>query len=114
MERLLELGRLYDYYGGLLSERQSLFVDAYVNENLSLAEIAEREGVSRPAVRDGIVHAEEHLRMLEQKLKLVERTERTRMLIREFRETAENTTLSDSERQQLILKANAIGAVWED
>ncbi|MDO4492624.1 MAG: sigma factor-like helix-turn-helix DNA-binding protein [Clostridia bacterium] len=114
MERLIELGRLYDYYGMLLSERQSLFVDAYVNENLSLAEIAEREGVTRQAVRAGIVQAEEHLRSLEQKLRMIERTETTRALIREFRTAVETTALDAAERQLLLRGADAIGAVWEE
>ena len=53
MDRLIKLGQLCDYYGALLTERQRKLLSQYADENLSLAEIAELEGVSRQAVRDG-------------------------------------------------------------
>lgn len=58
MDRVIELGRLFDYYGAFLTARQRALVDAYANENLTLGELAEREGISRQGVRDGIVRAE--------------------------------------------------------
>ena len=43
---------LYDFYGELLTDRQKEFFDLYYNEDLSLAEIAENEGISRQGVLD--------------------------------------------------------------
>lgn len=114
MDRLLELGRLYDYYGSFLSERQRVFLEESVNEDMSLAEIAEREKVSRQAVRDGIVHAAEHLEKLESELHLAERTEKTRIALREFNEFIEAGPFSDPWKQALIERVKAIGSIWED
>lgn len=75
MDRVIELGMLLDFYGALLTEHQYSLVDAYANENLSLGEIAEREGISRQGVRDGIVRAERQLREFEDKLSLIRRNE---------------------------------------
>lgn len=75
MDRVIELGILLDFYGAVLTEHQYSLVDAYANENLSLGEIAEREGISRQGVRDGIVRAERQLRDLEERLALIRRNE---------------------------------------
>ena len=69
MEKHVRLGLLLDIYGELLTERQRSILFQSVNEDCSLAEIAEREGVSRQAVRDAIINLEEY----ENRLKLMER-----------------------------------------
>ena len=53
-EKLIELGELLDWYGLLLTEKQREIMAQYANENCSLSEIAEREGISRQGVRDQI------------------------------------------------------------
>ena len=45
MERLFELGMLLDRYESLLTERQAGILRQYADENCSLSEIAEREGI---------------------------------------------------------------------
>ena len=73
MEKHVRLGLLLDIYGELLTERQRSILFQSVNEDCSLAEIAEREGVSRQAVRDAIMKATDNLEGYEAKLKLMER-----------------------------------------
>lgn len=73
MEKHVRLGLLLDIYGELLTERQRSILFQSVNEDCSLAEIAEREGVSRQAVRDAIIKAADNLEGYEAKLKLMER-----------------------------------------
>lgn len=81
MERLVELGRLLDWYGALLTKRQYGFAKQYAYEDCSLAEIAEREGVSRQAVRDSILTAESEMLEFEQKLGLIRKNAKARALL---------------------------------
>ena len=67
MEKHVELGCLLDYYGALLTERQRALLEQHVSEDCSLAEIAEREGISRQGVRDALKRGEEQLYELEHK-----------------------------------------------
>jgi hypothetical protein len=53
---------LFDFFGDLLTERQREFFDLYYNEDLSLGEIAENNGITRQGVRDIIVRARGTLR----------------------------------------------------
>ena len=71
-----EISVLYDFYGPLLSEKQQRFTELYHNENCSLTEIAEAEGVSKQAVSEGLKRAEKALVNYEDKLGLVARWKR--------------------------------------
>ena len=64
---------LYDFYGEVLTQRQREFYDLYYNEDLSLSEIAENNGITRQGVRDVIVRAEAILTDLEEKTGLIRR-----------------------------------------
>ncbi len=73
MEKIVEQGLLYDFYGELLTKHQQEIYESVVYENLSLGEIAEREGVSRQAVHDIVKRCDKTLLGYEEKLKLVAR-----------------------------------------
>lgn len=72
----LQISRLFDYYGDLLTDKQKLFIDLYYNEDFSLAEISEQENITRQGVRDGIKHAEQKLYEFEDKLHLADKSEK--------------------------------------
>lgn len=97
MDRLVELGQLTDWYGAFLTERQRSLVRQYAFEDCSLGEIAEREGISRQAVRDAIMTAETELKNMESKLNLIENNEKLRVLIDQL----ENTVLSEGQKDLL-------------
>ena len=97
MNRLVELGQLMDWYGAFLTERQRSLVRQYAYEDCSLGEIAEREGISRQAVRDAILTAESELRNMESKLNLIEDNEKLRLLIDQL----DRTPLSDTQKDLL-------------
>lgn len=63
----LRMTMLFDFFGDLLTEKQQRYFDLYYNEDLSLSEIAENEGISRQGVRDIIVRAETILNKMEEK-----------------------------------------------
>ncbi len=75
MSKDLSVVTLLDTYGAMLTDRQRDFVGYYYCEDLSLAEIAENEGVTRQAVRDTIKRSVEQLTEMEQKLGFVKRLE---------------------------------------
>ena len=73
MEKIVEQGLLYDFYGELLTGHQQEIYESVVYENLSLGEIAEAQGISRQAVHDIVKRCDKILLGYEEKLKLVER-----------------------------------------
>ncbi len=58
MEKIVEQGLLYDFYGELLTKHQRQIYERIVYDNLSLGEIAQEEGVSRQAVHDMVRRCE--------------------------------------------------------
>ena len=64
MDKTLTMTMLLDFYGELLTEKQRRYFDMYHNEDLSLSEIAELEGISRQGVWDqiGLIRRFEELR----------------------------------------------------
>ena len=75
MERLYELARLYDLYGGLLREKQRECLRLHIAEDFSLAEIGEELGITRQAAHDNIRRAERALFEMEEALGLRARQE---------------------------------------
>lgn len=73
MERLYELARLYDLYGGLLREKQRECLRLHIAEDFSLAEIGEELGITRQAAHDHIRRAERALFEMEETLGLLAR-----------------------------------------
>ena len=73
MNNIIERGRLYDYYGGLLTEHQRQVYEALVYNDMSLAEIAGEYDISRQGVHDLIKRCDRQLYRYEEKLKLIER-----------------------------------------
>jgi len=64
----LVISYLLDCYGELLSEKQRNLAYLYYDEDLSLAEISENEGITRQGANDLIKRAEHQLRDIENKL----------------------------------------------
>ena len=72
-EKNMNISFLLDFYGDVLSDKQREILDLYYNEDLSLAEIAESNGLTRQGVRHVIKKAEDELLLLENKLGLANR-----------------------------------------
>ena len=71
IEKMIEFGTLFDFYGRLLSERQYSIIESFYIHDLSLSEIAVELNISRQAVYDTLKRAEEKLFKFEKKLALV-------------------------------------------
>lgn len=85
----LNIAVLFDFYGEMLTEKQKDVIDLYYNEDLSLAEIAEHEGISRQGVRDIIKRGEAYLLELEEKLRFAENYQNLRSMLSSIDELAE-------------------------
>ena len=73
MMKNLDIAVLLDFYGDMLTDKQREVIDFYYNEDLSLSEIGEFEGITRQGVRDAIKRAEAQLFDMEKKLGFAER-----------------------------------------
>ncbi len=79
---------LFDTYGEMLTEKQRLCFDLRYNQDLSLGEIGELEGISRQAVRDNILRSEALLLEMEEKIGAVARLMHLEALEEELRSVA--------------------------
>lgn len=71
---------LYDLYANLLTEKQKNYFEDYYFMDLSLAEIAENNNVSRNAVFDQIKRTVNALLEIEEAIKLNEKIEKVQKL----------------------------------
>ena len=76
LKEIVELTRLYDVYGPLLSDHKKEIFEGYVLDNYSLAEIAEQVGLSRQGVRDIVRRCSKELQDAEEKLGFLKKMDR--------------------------------------
>ncbi len=105
LEKTVELGLLYDFYGELLTPHQRGIYEAAYFEDLSLSEIADDEGISRQGVHDLIKRCNKALLEYESKLHLVERFKNTRnkvedieRLVKDYRDNQNPEIIEEIER----------------
>ncbi|WP_432650881.1 putative DNA-binding protein [Huintestinicola sp.] len=94
-EKNLEVAVLLDFYSELLTEKQRDVIDLYYNEDLSLAEIAEHENITRQGVRDSIKRGEQVLFEMEAALHLAEKSRRLESIAQKLEENAGNAAPED-------------------
>ncbi len=95
MEKIVEQGLLYDFYGELLTEHQRQIYEARVFDNLSLSEIAQDFDISRQGVHDLIKRCDKILQGYEDKLHLLQKF----MSIKETITQIESITNQDDVRK---------------
>ena len=89
MEKFVEQGYLYDFYGELLTESQQQVYESVVLEDYSLSEVAEDLGISRQGVHDMVERCNKTLEGYEQKLHLVEKFLNIRAQVKRIRVLAQ-------------------------
>ena len=72
-EKNMKIAYLIDFYGDALDDHTGDILRAYYNDDLSLAEIAADEGISRQGVRHLIKKGEEQLLFFEERFGLAAR-----------------------------------------
>lgn len=76
MEKKVQLGWLFEFYGPLLTEHRREVMRLYCEEDYSLAEIASELGITRQGVHDAVSKSQAQLENYEQKLGLIGRYQR--------------------------------------
>jgi len=83
----LNISLLLDYYGEMLTDKQREMISHYFNDDLSLAEIAQNEGITRQGVRDAIKRSEMLLAEMEEKLGFLQKASAQRTAAEQIRES---------------------------
>lgn len=76
---------LFDFYQGLLTEKQRNYLELYYLQDYALSEIAETFHVSRQAVYDNIKRTDELLEEYETKLQLFNKFKERQSIIDELK-----------------------------
>lgn len=84
MEKIVQQGLLYDFYGELLTDHQKQIYEDVVFNDLSLSEIAKEQGISRQGVHDLVKRCDKILGEYEEKLQLVHKFIKTRQMVKEI------------------------------
>ncbi|MDD5936370.1 MAG: sigma factor-like helix-turn-helix DNA-binding protein [Clostridiales bacterium] len=90
LQEVMELSRLYDFYGELLGEHKKQIFEDYVLNDLSLSEIADETGLSRQGVHDIVKRCSKKLREYEEKLCLVKKFDFTKQRVNQIKSISED------------------------
>ena len=95
-EMSIKISILLEIYGKLLTQKQYDLLNDYYNNDLSLAEIAENENITRQAVRDNLKKGERKLFNFEEKLGIMKKNkmqeEQIAVILSEINSLTENST----------------------
>lgn len=76
MEKKVQLGWLFEFYGPLLTDHRREIMRLYCEEDYSLAEVASELGITRQGVHDAVSKSQAQLEGFERKLGLLDRYRR--------------------------------------
>ena len=102
IEKYINQGILYDFYGKLLTEHQQRIYEDVVFNDFSLSEIAENEGISRQGVSDLIKRCNKSLISYEEKLGLIKKFDETKSYVKEIQRIVK--IYQDTKNEELISK----------
>ncbi len=102
MSKNLEMSLLLDFYGQMLTPKQRDVMELYYYEDLSLAEIAEHENITRQGVHDFIKRSEQILSDLENKLMLAEKFSKLSSSLAEISSIADRICAESGQKSKKI------------
>lgn len=108
-EQRMRFGRLFDIYGGLLTEKQQQCLGLYFYDDLSLSEVGDELGVSRQAVHDLLKRVEQTLEKYESKLHLLAKSEADRERLRLAINILDGKTAREQEARKILLELSGEG-----
>lgn len=113
IEKVVEIGILFDFYGKLLSQRQFNIVEMFYIHDLSLAEIGEELKITRQGVYDSLKRSEKKLYEFEESLGLVNEFKQNTLAIKSIIDISKDilTKLNyknESDTKDILLKIEQI------
>lgn len=108
MEKMIERGLLYDYYGSLLNEKNRRIYEACVTDDMSLSEISDEMGISRQAVSESLKRVDSKLRKYEDELGLIEKNRKLESILHELEGVLSS---EDMDRKKALLLVDRIKEV---
>lgn len=106
VEKVVEIGILFDFYGKLLSSRQLSVIELFYIHDLSLAEIGEELDITRQGVYDTLKRSEKKLYEYEENLGLVYEFKKNTLAIKSIIEISKD--ISNSLRTKDKIKSKDI------
>lgn len=100
MDRIVEKSLLFDFYGELLTEHQKDVYGEYIQNDLSVTEVADLRGISRQGAHDLIRRCEKILGDYEQRLHLLEHYLKVKKMVGTIHQYAEE--ISECEDKSVI------------
>lgn len=102
--KTMRMNYLFDFYQGLLTEKQRNYLELYYLQDYALIEIAETFHVSRQAVYDNIKRTDELLEEYETKLQLFKKFKERQSIIDELKRlSGDNQELNQAiERLEIL------------
>ena len=110
MDELFEKSLLYDFYGELLTEHQQAVYQSFVFDDMSLAEVAEEQGITRQGVHDLVKRCDKILQGYEEKLHLVSKFVSIKKKVTRIGELTEfsDTGFSDDDFKRKLCDINKL------
>lgn len=108
LDKVIEIGILFDFYGSLLTEKQQEAIQLYYYQDLSLSEISERLEISRQGVYDHLHRGEEALRDYEVKLGLIQRYNLLKKELEDLEKAINDYKIENKVKNNLIQRVEKI------
>ena len=108
MEKIVEQGLLYDFYGDLLTDHQRAVYEDAVYNDMSLSELADAYEVSRQGIHDLLKRCDRILLGYEEKLHLVQRFVQIRENVNEIRKLTDPS--GDTPKEDVMQRIAAIAS----
>lgn len=108
IEKYINQGTLYDFYGKLLTVHQQRIYEDVVFNDLSLSEIAENEGISRQGVSDLIKRCNKSLVSYEERLGLIRKFDETKSYVKEIQKIVK--IYQDTKDEGLVTKIDELSS----
>ena len=114
MPKDMEFAWLFDFYGDMLTDKQRNVMELYYEEDLSLAEIAENQHITRQGVRDSIKRAEAQMLEMEERLHVAARFRAMRDGLEAIRDAAREVERLSEQTPDIHIRAARIATLAED